>query len=294
MVSESTSSQQMDASNFSVKELILTLWRAKVFIIAVTMAFVIVAGVGGRLAGKYYKASAVLAVATPEAGGFGGLGSMLSQIGPLASLAGLPGANAGQKSETVAVLQSRALTTRFIQENDLLPQLYPHLWDPQAKRWQVNSPDQTPTLWKASEYFKKVMLIVEDRKTGLITLTIKWNDPKVAARWANGLVETTNRYLREKAMTESERNIRYLSDQVSKSELLSVRSALFGLVEHEIKQNMLAKGRDDYALKVIDPAVAPEFPSSPRLLVWLIGGFLGGVFVASLAVLLRAAWFDAG
>jgi uncharacterized protein involved in exopolysaccharide biosynthesis len=279
-------------STFSVRETIETLWRGRIFIAAVTTAFIIAAGAGGLLADKYYKATTVLAVASTEGNALGGLGSMLSQFGGLASLAGISGVGADRRTEAVAVLQSRALTVRFIEENNLLPVLYAGVWDPEGKKWNVESPQQEPTLWKANEYFKKIRTVVEDRKTGLITLTIKWGDPKVAAQWANGLVELTNRHLREKAIEESDRNIAYLTEQVSKSDLVGVRTALYGLVENEIKQSMLARGREDYALKVLDPAVAPEFPASPRLLVWLIGGLLGGLFVSMASILLRAAWLE--
>jgi len=51
---------------------------------------------------------------------------------------------------------------------------------------------------------------VTDPKTGLVTLSITWNDPNIAAKWANGLVRMANDYLRDQAIEESERNIAYL------------------------------------------------------------------------------------
>jgi uncharacterized protein involved in exopolysaccharide biosynthesis len=276
----------------SIRELVETLWSRRVFIFIVCVFCTAIAGVGGYLSRKDFKATTVLVVATRDATDLRGIGSMLSQIGPLASLAGLSGMQGDQKSETIAVLQSTVLTMKFIEEKNLLPILYPDQWDPNKKTWKSTNEKQRPTLWKASQKFKKLARVVEDRKTGLVTVTVRWKDPKVAAQWANGLVAETNRYMREKTIRESEHNIQYLSEQIAKSELVGVRSTLYGLVENEIKENMLARGRVDYALKVVDPAVPPEFPASPRLLVWLIGGLLIGVFVGCLAVMFSVAWIE--
>ena len=42
----------------------------------------------------------------------------------------------------------------------------------------------------------------EDKKSGLITLSITWKDPQVAANWANDLVKQLNEQLREQAIDE--------------------------------------------------------------------------------------------
>lgn len=56
---------------------------------------------------------------------------------------------------------------------------------------------------------------------------------------------------------------------------------------------MLAKGIDEYASKVIDPAVAPERKSSPKLRIWVALGFLTGLFASVLIVFFRKAWHPA-
>lgn len=286
--------EQSYPSEFSFKELILTLWRGRYWVVGITTIFVIVAGVLGVTSSKYYKASVVVAVANTNSAGLAGLGGMLSQIGgPLVSLAGISGGNVGDpRSEAMAIMESRALTTRFIEENGIMQILYASKWNAATKSWIVGKPGDEPTLWKANEAFKKVRKVVDDRKTGMITLTITWSDPKLAARWANGIIQMTNSYMRDKAIRESERNVEYLRSQVQKTDLVEIRNALHGLIESEFRTSMLARGRDDYALKVIDPAAPPEFPASPRLLVWLIGGFLAGAILSALLLLLRESWME--
>jgi uncharacterized protein involved in exopolysaccharide biosynthesis len=61
-------------------------------------------------------------------------------------------------------------------------------------------------------------------------------------------------------------------------------------MESQYKQSMLAGGNDEYALKVIDPAATPEAPSSIRRGFIILGGLLGGLFVAVLFVFVRSSW----
>jgi uncharacterized protein involved in exopolysaccharide biosynthesis len=53
---------------------------------------------------------------------------------------------------------------------------------------------------------------------------------------------------------------------------------------------MLAGGNEEYALKVIDPALVPETPSSIRRAFIVLGGLFGGLFVACLFVFVRSSW----
>jgi uncharacterized protein involved in exopolysaccharide biosynthesis len=146
-------------------------------------------------------------------------------------------------------------------------------------------------LWKANRLFsKKIRTVTEDRKTGMVTLTIEWTDPVVAAKWANDLVRLTNDYLRDKAIRESEQHIAYLNREAANTDVAEVRAAIYKVLESEIKNVMLAKGPGEYALKVIDPATPPEKKSGPTRSLWVLGGFLGGLVMAFTALFLREAW----
>lgn len=188
------------------------------------------------------------------------------------------------------MLQSEALTESYIQKNDLLPVLYPKKWDPVGKKWKTSDPVEMPTLWKANRYFKnKIREVANNNKTNLVTLTITWYDPQVAAKWANDLVRMANDSLRDKEIAESERNIAYLNEEAVKTDVVGIRQAIYTLMQSEINKVMIARGSEEFALKVVDPAFAPELPSSPNLLLWAIGGFFGGCFFSMLTVLVQNA-----
>jgi hypothetical protein len=209
----------------------------------------------------------------------------MSQLGGIASLGLSVGGNGGAKAEALATLESEILTQRFIKENNLLPVLFPsrnislNIWNPHPK---------APTLWVGSRYFTKAVRSMKERpKTGLVTLTVEWTDGTVAANWANGLVKLANDFLREKANRESELNIAYLSEQLAKTSVVEMRTSISSLIVSEIRKQMLARGSEEYALKVIDPAFAPERAASPQRLLWALAGLCIGLLLSCARIFFR-------
>jgi uncharacterized protein involved in exopolysaccharide biosynthesis len=280
-------------AGITFRDLAALLWSRRWFIVAVTVLGTVVVTSSSYLVARKYKATVlVAALDNPGSNGqAGGVGKLASQFGGLASLAGISMNSDSKKSESIAVLQSEALTEDFIKKNDLLPVLYPKLWDPVAKKWTVTDPSKMPSLWKANLMFKtKIRGVVTDTKTGLVTVSITWTDAKVAAQWANTLVRMANDYLRTQAIDEGERNIAYLTEQAPKMDVVGVKEAMFSLLQDEINKVMLARGSVDYALKVLDPAFVPEMTSSPKRFVWLFVAMAMSLFMSSFYVFLANAW----
>ncbi len=217
------------------------------------------------------------------------LGTVASQLGGLAGLAG--GSGDSKKAESVAVLQSEFLTESYIKNNDLLPILFYKRWDGAKGAWKVDSPDKAPTLWLANQYFKKnVRTVGTDSKSGLITLTIRWIDPKVAAKWANDLVALTNDYLRNKEIAESEASITYLDEEAAKTSDVEARQAIYRILESEINKITFAKGNKEFAFKILDPAVPAERASSLPTVAWILIGFFVGLLLSVPAILVKSRW----
>jgi uncharacterized protein involved in exopolysaccharide biosynthesis len=280
-------------SEMSLYQLVAALSARRWLILCITGFTTAVAGALAFSVHKRYQASVMVSPVSSSASNsqFGALSSLTSQFSGLASLAGVSVAGDSKKFESLAVLQSEALTERFIQQNDLLPVLYQKQWDSVGKRWKPSDPEKIPTLWKANKYFKnKIRTMTTESKTGLVTLNITWKDPQLAANWANQLVQMTNDYLRDQAIRESERNIAYLNEQATKTDVVGVRQALYTLLQNEINKEMLARGNNEYALKVVDPAFAPENPSSPIVILWVLIGFFGGLLTSFFVIFLRDSW----
>ena len=261
------------------------------------LAAMLVLGVGGLILGmvrtREYQAQIIVAPVAADSGHGSGLGALASQYGDLASLAGVSSPGTNKKNESVAVLQSELLTETYIKDQNLLPVLRTDSWLTrlQSSMGRQNKP---LTLWQANQFFKKnVRTVRDDKLTGLIYVTITWKDPVLAAKWANDIVNLTNSYLRDKAIREAERNIGYLNEQAAKTNIIEARQAVFALLKDELNNEMLAKGREDYALKVIDPAFVPEKPSSFGGLVLSIFGLIIGLVLAILVILARRVFRNA-
>ena len=281
------------SAEITIGDLYQTLRRWRWLLAAVAVASVLAAALLAWLTPPSYVVEILVSpVSTSPTGGeFGGASSALGELGGLASLAGLGGAASQTATDSVAVLKSEALTQGYIANNNLLPVLYYKEWDARAQRWKVTDPNKVPTLWKANRYFqKKVRAVVADPKTNLVTLTVKWKDPHVAADWANGLVRMANDYLRKKAIDQAERNIAYLNQQAAATDIVPVKEAIYTLLESQINKEMIARGTDEYAFKVLDPAIAPERKSSPQPVLWVVLGLLAGQILCVLAAYGHLAW----
>jgi uncharacterized protein involved in exopolysaccharide biosynthesis len=258
------------------RDLVQELRVSKRLIFSLVLGCTLVGIAIGALRPREYQASTVL---SPAAEGntsrLGGLAALASQYGGLASLAGIDLAGGGKKDESVAVLQSELLTERYIRENNLLPILYAKRLDRSTGKWLTTDPQSVPTLWKANRYFKTIRGVIEDKKSGLVIVTITWTDPKLATKWAND--------------AECERNIAYLNEQASRTTVIEAQKAIYSLLQTEIDKEMVARGREEYALKVIDPAFVPEKPSSAGPVLLGLLGFGLGCTVAILFVFARKA-----
>lgn len=229
----------------------------------VGVAIIFVLAIAGGLAyallmPRTYRAQVVL---SPVAERDGDLGALLGQFGGLASLAGMGGLSLGgaQSSEPTAVLSSREFARGFILENELLQELFPRKWDERRHRWKSDDPDDIPTLEDGVKKFvEQVRSVKVDELGGLITLTVDWRDREKVARWANAMVARVNRVLRERAIDEAESSLKYLYAEAEKTSVQPLRDAIYRVVESQVKLIMLARIRDDYAFKVIDPAVVPD------------------------------------
>jgi len=264
-----------DEDEIDLLELIRTLLQAWKTIVGITILCTGLAVAYALCAPEVFKAETLLAPAQEEKSG---ASSMLGQFGGLAAMAGISIPSDSNVEQVVATLNSRKFLRTYINQNKLIPVLFDEIWDADKQAWMVPSVEDEPTEQKAIEYFNEnVLSVSEDKKSGLITLSISWKDPQVAAQWANDLVKQLNEQLREQAIADSKKRVGYLEQELAKTTLQDMRAVLYNLLESEKQKAMLANVNEDFALEVIDPAVAPETREKPkRTLIVALGGVCGG------------------
>ena len=235
-----------------------------------------------------YRAEVLLAPASEEENG--SMGAIASQFGGIASLAGISLGSGGSSTEqALATLQARSFLAPFIEEHDLLSVLFADKWNKTSKSWISTSPADVPTKEAAYEMLKSILTVNADKKRGLVTIAVDWKDPRQAAQWANELVARLNRHEKQLAIKETEQSIDFLKNELAKTSVLDLQQAIYRLLEAQTKKVMFANARDQYAFKIIDPAVVPERNIKPnkKLIVGL--SFMSGLVSSLLLAFLVSA-----
>jgi uncharacterized protein involved in exopolysaccharide biosynthesis len=166
--------------------------------------------------------------------------------------------------------------------------LFEKSWDAENRQWLVESDEDIPSAWDAYAVFSGILSISTDKKSGMVTLSIEWSDPQLAAKWANQLVVRLNKHLKTESVEQAEKSIQYLKDQLASTSVVDMQQILYRLIEKQSNTIMLANVQEEFAFRVIDPAVVPEVRSKPkRKLIVVLGGVLGGMFSIFLAFFLN-------
>ena len=257
----------------SLLDLWAMLWKAKLFIIAVFGLFVVVSIPYALSQAEWYRANTLLAPADENS-----MAVVPAQLGGLASLAGVR-IDSGGMAQSLAILRSREFSRSFITEYDLLPKLFSEQWDAVGGTWIGDDPESRPDMRDAVRMFREDILRVdEDSNSGLVTLSVEWTDPAVAATWANTLVARLNAYMRTRALATAQTNVDYLQKELAKTNVVTLQQSIGRLLETELQKLMLARGNDEFAFRVIDPAEPPKLRVRPnRTLIVIVAGMLGGM-----------------
>lgn len=203
-----------------------------------------------------------------------------SALGQVSRLLDVGGFGQGDFSrDAFGVLNSDALVARFISRKDILSTV---------TEYEAESDRKPPMLVEGVSVFKESLLgIDEDQFSGLITISIDWNDRDEAVEWTNEFIALANEVVRERTITNAKSGNEYLLAELDSHSSVELRQAIFGLMENNIKMTMLATTREEFAFTVIDPAVAPaedDYIWPNRLLLAVLGAVVGGALAISLVL----------
>ncbi len=299
---------QPQDDEIDLRELFNVLWAGKKLIATITLLFAMISVIYALSLPNQYKASAVVA---PTGSGGSSLGAMAGQLGGLASLAGI-NIGSGESNETLEALEimrSWAFIEEFIQANHLQVAVYAavdwekstnslrlnnSLYDVEQKRWLLKSNDggdpRPPTSWELYEEFQKSVTVSEDKKSGLVSISIEYYSPEIAKQWVDLFIHSINNYMRTRKLDQVNRNIEYLKAQIEKTAIAEMREVFYQLVEEQTKSKMLAEASPEYVFVTVSRAMIPEEKSSPkRALICILGTLLGGMLSVLLVLVLHYA-----
>lgn len=233
-----------------------------------------------------------------------GMSAIAGKLSGLAALSGFGFNSSNQNTEkSIAILKSKQFILSFINQNDLKKKIFYEKWDDVHGEWE--SPGM---LKKALHEFKGVFggvgelssepsdldayrlflndhfEVYEDKKVGLITLRVTAYNSNDSAEWAEEIVKKINEYIRQRDKQEAEDSIKFLENEIRKTNVVSVKQSLFELVQVNLKTMMMANVRSEYAFEIIDKPMIPDRKYWPnRTLICVFSIFLGamvGVLIA--------------
>jgi LPS O-antigen subunit length determinant protein (WzzB/FepE family) len=249
-------------------------WRGRRTILISVLTTTLLGLAAAFLPARVYKATVTMSPAAQAEPG-SGLSALLGQLGDADSLLPMAGLVRGDR-QALAILRSRTFVEAFIRDNALLPVLFARQWDAEHQRWNTSKP---PTMDDAWELFdKRVRLLVQDQKTGIVSLSIKWPDRQLAANWANELADRINVEMRRRVNAEADASLAILDQELPKISAVELRQVVFKLTEAEIRRKILANSKPDFAFAIIDRATVPDekrFDSPKRGLIILFAVITG-------------------
>ncbi len=271
-----TSSEEFE---ISLNQIMALLRQRVLFIVSFTAVFCLSSIFYSLSIEKYYK-SELLMISSLESGN---QSSLISGLLGSSSKTATISSSKITTEEAVATLISRRFLENFIIEKDLLKILFPVYVNEEGTGW-VEGLEEIPTLLDGYSFLSDSLKISFD--SSLITAELILNDGKNVSLLLNSLVDEVNAFIRESTIVQTEKNIAFLQQEINKTQLSASKDMLYRLIEQQTQSIMLANTREDFAFRIIDPAVEPIHPYGPnRKLIVILGtiiGFFCSIFITFL------------
>ena len=299
-------SDQYD-DEIDLRELFSVLWAGKVKIIAITAVFAVASVIYALSVPNQYKATALLA---PAQSGGGGLSGALGQLGGLASLAGVSigGGESSESQIAQEIMKSWSFVEGFIADNDLAVEVYAaegwskgsnelqinqDAYDSEGSEWLIEDEFGVvgpPSSWQLFKAFSGRVAVSEDKKSGLVSVSIEYYSPQIAKQWLDLYISAINKHMQARQVEKVSNNISYLEAQIGKTSIAEMREVFYTIIEEQTKNKMVAEASPDYAFVAVSPSMVPEEKSQPkRALICILGTLLGGMLSVLLVLVMHYA-----
>jgi LPS O-antigen subunit length determinant protein (WzzB/FepE family) len=279
-----------------LRELFMVLWAGKIKIVAITAVFAVASVIYALSVPNQYKATALLAPAQSSGGGLSGA---LGQLGGLASLAGVSiGGGEGSEAQIAQeIMKSWNFIEAFIADNDLAVEVFAAEgwskasnmlkindddYDVEKSEWLIEDDDtgepRPPSSWELFKEFSERLAVSEDKKSGLVSVSIEYYSPQIAKQWLDMYVSAVNAHMQQRQVDKVTNNINYLQAQIEKTSIAEMREVFYTIIEEQTKNKMVAEASPEYAFVAVSPSMVPEEKSQPkRALICILGTLLGGM-----------------
>lgn len=236
-----------------------------------------------------------------------GLSQGLGKFAGMAALAGISlpgGSNGGQFEQYKALLTStRAAQAVIDKEPSVLHRIFYTRWDAAHRRWKPPgllrslkidlglSPPGPPDAKALAQYLAQNLYVYSDPQTNITTVELAHAFPKFVCHFLALLSDTADGIGRDMSKQRTDVQIAYLQKRLKQPQSVETRQVLIELLGKNEQVRMLDNPSVPFAVKVLDPPVSNDLPSSPRPAVLLFLGALAGFFIGIIYNLLPPGLF---
>ncbi|XQW85917.1 Wzz/FepE/Etk N-terminal domain-containing protein [Thalassotalea piscium] len=298
----------LDDDVLSISSFLGVFWRWKWLIIVITTLSAGLSAFYAISQPDVYRAH-IIAV-TPDDKGGNPMSALSGQLGGLAGIAGISlGGSSDKKLEQIKeLIRSRSFLQGFIEKHGLVVDILAAidwdkaqnriiydetLYDEKNHKWVRTPPPGkavVPTAWEAYPVLLTKINSEALVKKNMFKLSVDHFSPYKAKEWTELLLSDINELYRIRSKEEAENSISYLKGALEKTNIAEVKTMFYGLLEDQIKGDMLSEVRKEFALETYSHAVLPEDKDHPkRAMICIIGTLLGGIF--SLIIVLIVNYF---
>jgi LPS O-antigen subunit length determinant protein (WzzB/FepE family) len=271
-----------EEKEFSFKDLLEAIWINKFLIIIFPLLVGSITALYTLTLPNMYRAEVLLASSESK-----NQNTSAASTG-LAALAGVSLQSTDNKTLiAIETLKSRKFISEFLIRHEALPALMaPISWNSEEDILEVG--EYHGSIQQATKRFMAIFSAVKlSRNTPFVLLNIEHISPTQGRDWLEAMVKDLNQFLSERDLAEVENSIKYLQEQINKTNVSDLQQLFYSMIEAQTGKAMLAEVRPEYVFRVIDPAIAPELKYSPyRALITLQSVVYSLVAIIVLCVLL--------
>ena len=288
-----------------LKHLLQILWDGKKTILLITSVIAAFSILYALSLSNYYRSESILVASESNDH------SSLSQYAGLASLAGVSLPNSGNDSiaEIMEVIKSRDFVKHLITFDGVLPSLIaaksynpvtqelsfdPKIYNDTTKTWTREPTEyyqSKPSYLEAhGTYTQGILSISQDKKTGLVKISVEHISPIFAKNFLTLIINEANALKRKKDIASSSKALSHLKKELSNTPLVEIKESINQLIKAQLETQTIAVINEEYSLATIEPPFVPEVKSKPnRAIICILLTMFGGIF--SLIVVLMRHYF---
>ena len=216
--------------------------------------------------------------------------------GALARVAGIDLGGGSDKGPNINLavekITSRQFVKDFINKNNFQPELLAAKnWDSAqnfivySKKGYDSKNDSLTYAPRDIDIYKGYMDrtgVFFDKRTKFTHISFKHYSPYFAKELLDNLVLTINNDIRDIDVKVAKESIKFLEDQIAKTNVSDLKLIFSKLIEKNIKTVLLAEVNPEFVFTVVDPAYVPDLKSAPsRGLMCILITIFGFLFVVT-------------